>query len=186
MKRKLFLALVMGLILASNAHASVANLTSQLGVYNSTDNAYGLESDNQNQFTFSGTSSSIKYPYKVISTANTLTTLTTLDSGKTIVDTGGVTSATATAGAFGSKIILPRATPGLEYVIGVNAIVTTTVDTVDTLDSFDNSISGTAAQMGDSLKSTGQAGDTVSVFCARANRWTITAMRGAWTNNGVN
>lgn len=112
------------------------------------------------------------------------TTLTATQSGYVISDSGGVTSDTLTGS--GSKFILPRATVGLNYTLSVGSKSTSTLDTLDTADTFLYSISGTGQQMGDSIKSTGQAGDSVTVTCTKAGQWTITQMHSVWTNNGTN
>lgn len=116
--------------------------------------------------------------------ANTPVTILAQQSGTVFSDLGGVTSDTLSG--MGSKFTLPRAVVGLNYTLTVSTKSSSTIDTVDTADTFMNSISGTGSQMGDSLKSPGQAGDSVQVVCVQAGKWSITAMRGSWTNNGVN
>lgn len=115
-------------------------------------------------------------------------TLAATESGKTIVDTGGGTGVLTYA--FGSKHILPRAAAGLTYKIctgvrGVNGIVAT-VDTVDTDDTIEVSISGTMLDAGDSLKSTGQAGECVTLTSTVANKWNAEMDPAVWTDNGTN
>lgn len=127
---------------------------------------------------------SVQVPNINVLTANTPTTLTIAQSGSVIGDSGGVTSDTLTG--FGSKFTLPRAAVGLNYTLTVNSKSTSTLDTLDTADTFMYSISGTGFQMGDSMKSTGQAGDSVSVACVKAGQWTITQMHSIWTNNSTN
>lgn len=115
---------------------------------------------------------------------NTPYSLTAAMSGYVINDSGGVTSDTLTGS--GSKWTLPRATVGLTYTLSVGSKSTSTLDTIDTADTFLYSISGTGFAMGDSMKSTGQAGDSVTVTCTKAGQWTISQMHSAWTNNGLN
>lgn len=122
-------------------------------------------------------------PVSTDTVANTNVTLTAAQSGYVVTDSGGVTSDTLTG--FGSKFILPRATVGLEYTLAVGSKSFSTLDTLDTADTFMYSIAGVGFQMGDSMKSTGQAGDSVSVTCTKAGQWTIAAMHSAWTNNGT-
>ncbi len=123
-------------------------------------------------------------PVVYLATANTPQTITAVKSGTVFTDSGGVTTDTLTG--FGSKWTLPRATVGLVYTIATGSISTITVDTLDTSDTFFFSTSGTGSQMGDSIKSPGQAGDAVTVVCTKAGTWTITSMdAAAWTRNGT-
>lgn len=126
----------------------------------------------------------MQVPVYTLTTANTAQTLSAVKSGFYLNDSGGVTS--DTLAGFGSKWTLPRATVGLKYILTVGSKSYATLDTLDTADTFLFSISGTGLAMGDSIKSTGQAGDTVSVVCTTAGKWSITQMKGSWTNNGVN
>lgn len=129
----------------------------------------------------------IKYPYERYTTANTNNTLLAAESGKVIVDTGGTTAGLSMSANSGcSKHILPTAAPGLEFTFTAGAKCFMTVDTTDTNDLIEYSISGTNLDAGDSIKSTGQAGDTVTLFSTVANKWSITAMKGTWTDNSTN
>lgn len=120
---------------------------------------------------------------QVVAEADTTATsvtrqLTARESGRYIED------------RVGKKFSLPRAAVGLQYTFstGYNAgglRVTSTVDTLDTADIIDYSISGTSLDAGDSVKSTGQAGDSVTVTCTSANKWSITQMKAVWTDNGT-
>ena len=134
-------------------------------------------------FTFAP-DTAIVWPYEHYTTANTNNQLTAAESGKTITDTGGASGPTA-VGA-GSKHILPRASVGLEFTLTVGALASSTLDTIDTSDTILYSITSTGLDAGDSIKSTGQAGDSVTVKCTSANTWSITAMKGTWTDNSTN
>lgn len=116
-------------------------------------------------------------------TANTNNLLAASESGKRLSDTGG--AATGSSG-FGSKHILPRASAGLSYTITAATKSFVTVDTLDTQDTIRYSISGTALAAGESIKSTGQAGDSVTLYSPAANVWDIQDMKAAWTNNSTN
>lgn len=159
---------------------AVTETTATFGDQNSSK-AYRMKA------TFDGTSgvitfasdTGILYPYERYTAANTNNTLLAAESGKTISDTGG-------AGSYCSKHILPTAAPGLEFTFSAASKCTMTVDTVDTNDTIEYSIAGTSLDAGDSIKSTGQAGDTVTLFSTVANKWSITAMKGTWTDNGTN
>lgn len=129
----------------------------------------------------SGGNQSVYYNY---TPQNAPRSFAATESGMVLSDSGGVTSDTLTG--FGSKFTLPRAAVGLTYTLSVGSKSTSTLDTIDTADTFLYSISGTGFQMGDSMKSTGQAGDSVTVVCTKAGQWTISQMHSAWTNNGVN
>jgi len=123
-------------------------------------------------------------PVYVNTAANTAVTILAKQSGTVFSDLGGVTSDTLSG--YGSKYTLPRATVGLTYTLTVGSLSTATLDTLDTSDTFMYSISGTGLDMGDSIKSTGQAGDSVTVVCAKAGTWSIKSMKGTWTDNGTN
>lgn len=110
--------------------------------------------------------------------------LAATESGMVITDSGGVTSDTLTG--TGTKFVLPRAAVGLQYTLTVGSKTTSTLDTIDNSDTFLYSISGTGLGMGESIKSTGQAGDSVTVTCDKAGTWSIRDMHSAWTNNGAN
>lgn len=116
--------------------------------------------------------------------ANTNNSLSATESGKFITDTGGGPG----VGGVGScsKHILPRAAAGLTYTITAGTECTVTVDTLDSSDLIRYSISGTELDAGDSIKSTGQAGDSVTVTSTVANKWSITNMKGTWTDNSTN
>ncbi len=116
--------------------------------------------------------------------ANSQRLMSANETGKVLTDMGGVSGPTLSG--FGSKYILPRATVGLTYTFSVGSKSFITVDTLDASDTILNSISGTGFAAGESLKPSGQAGDSVTLTCTGANRWSITQMRGSWTNNGAN
>ncbi len=119
-----------------------------------------------------------------VTAANTPRTMLASESGSVLTDMGGVTIDTLSGS--GSKYTLPRAVVGLIYTFNVGTKSTITVDTLDNSDIILNSISGTGMLQGDSFKSTGQAGDTVTLVATAANQWTVTSERGAWTNNSTN
>lgn len=105
------------------------------------------------------------------------------ETGKVITDYG-VRYGTISAAC--SKHVLPRAAVGLEFTLIAGSKCTTTLDTVDANDTILYTISGTALDAGDSIKSTGQAGDSVTVTSTRANEWSIRQMKAVWTDNGTN
>lgn len=124
------------------------------------------------------------------------TTVTAAQSGSTFVDMGGVTQDTVT-GAIGSKYVLPRAIFGLTYTFTTGAKETITIDTIDTSDKILYSPGNVSLQMGDSIKNPGQAGDTVTLTCATAGKWSISSQAGSstaggstldtlWLANGIN
>lgn len=129
-------------------------------------------------------SAGMQVVYEKVTSFTSGRSLLAKETGKVITDMGTVSGPTLLG--FGSKFILPRAAPGLTYTFSVGSRSFTTVDTLDTSDTILNSIAGTGFAAGESLKSTGQAGDSVTVTSTAANQWSITAMRGSWTNNGTN
>lgn len=102
----------------------------------------------------------------------------TQETGVTVVDN------------IGTKFILPRAAAGLRFTVisGYNTTsgspVASTVDTVDTSDTIIYSITGTKLDAGDSIKSTTQAGDSVTLCGSKDNKWVICGMKATWTDNG--
>lgn len=177
--------LFLAMLLVSGA--AMAERTATFGDYNSSgeprmkadyDGTYGY-------ITFAS-DTGIKYPYERYTTANTNNTLNSAESGKTIVDTGGSSSLNQAAGEGCSKHILPTAAPGLVFTFTAGSKCFMTVDTVDTNDLIEYSVSGTNLDAGDSIKSTGQAGDSVTVFSTVANRWSVSQMKGTWTDNSTN
>lgn len=93
---------------------------------------------------------------------------------------------------IGTKFTLPRAAAGLRFTVvaGYNTTsgrpVASTVDTVDTSDTIIYSISGTKLDAGDSIKSTTQAGDAVTLCGSAANQWVICDMKAVWSDNSTN
>ena len=182
---KQFYLLIALLMLASPAFA-VTETTATFGDQNSSKE-YRIKS------TFDGTSgvvtyasdTGILYPYLSYTTAPTTVSVTLIaaQSGITISDTGG---GSPVAQGSCRKFVLPTAAPGMEFTFSANAKCTITVDTADTNDTIMYSISGTGLDAGDSIKSTAQAGDSVTVFSTVANKWAIKQMKGVWTDNSTN
>lgn len=177
--KKLFLALVMLTCLANMAFAATCNPnTDKLtigGVCITTNGTFIPDNSGGTQ---------VVYEEFNTSSVTTTNALTATESGKFITDMGGVSGPTLTGSC--AKHILPRAAVGLTYTITAGSKCTVTVDTVDTSDTILYSISGTGLDAGDSIKSTGQAGDSVTVTSTAPNRWTISQMKATWTDNGTN
>lgn len=174
-------------MLASPAFA-VTETTATFGDQNSSKE-YRIKS------TFDGTSgvvtyasdTGIVYPYlrySTIPTAAQNVTLIAGQSGLVISDAGANAGPTQVSQC--RKFTLPTAAPGLEFTFTAEAKCTITVDTADTNDTIMYSISGTGLDAGDSIKSTAQAGDSVTVFSTVANKWAIKQMKGVWTDNSSN
>lgn len=127
-----------------------------------------------------------KVIYETVSnTATSLRFLATQETGKVITDIGNGTNP-VDAGKSCGKYMLPRASVGLTYTLSVGSRCFATLDTADTSDTILYSISGTGLDAGDSIKSTGQAGDSVTVTSTAANKWSITQMKGVFTDNSTN
>lgn len=116
--------------------------------------------------------------------SNTNNQLTADETGKVIVDVGSGAGISSPAG--GSKHILPRAAVGLNYKICTGSKAVITVDTLDANDTIEVSIGGTVLDAGDSLKSTGQAGECLTVISTAANKWNAEMDPAVWTDNGSN
>lgn len=177
MKRLFLLALLVAPVLVQ-----AAEVTATFGNQNSSGE-YRIKADTDGVITFAS-DTGIKYPYEHYTSANTNNTLTADESGKVITDTGAASGPTASGSC--SKHILPTAAPGLMFTFTAGSKCSMTIDTVDTNDTILYSISGTGLDAGDSIKSTGQAGDSVTVVSTLANKWSIVQMKGTWTDNGTN
>lgn len=183
--KKLFLALALLVMLLPNMAFAVCNSnTDAFDTDGWCIDANGQLTPKVNTESNVGNYGGYQVPVYTLTTANTPTTLTAVQSGFVINDLGGVTSDTLTGS--GSKFTLPRATIGLTYTLTVGSKSYATLDTLDTSDTFMYSISGTGFAMGDSMKSTGQAGDSVTVVCTKAGTWSVKDMHGTWTNNSTN
>lgn len=178
--RKLFLLIAILCLLSSASFAAVTTAT--LGDQNSSS-VYRLTCDSDGVCTYAQ-DTGIKYPYVSYTTAPTTVgvTLTAAQSGTTIVDTGG--GGPTTTGSC-RKFTLPTAAPGMEFSFSTGSKCTMTVD-VQSTDTIQYSISGTGLDAGDSIKSTGQAGDSVQLFSPAAGQWNLKAMKATWTDNGTN
>ena len=162
-----------------------ADTTATFGDANSSGE-YRMKADVDGVITYAS-NTGIVYPYERYTTPNTNNTLTAAESGKVIVDTGGSTGLNMSAGSGCSKHILPRAAPGLQFTFVTGAKCRMTIDTVDTSDLIEYSISGTNLDAGDSILSTGQAGEAVTLFSTVANKWSIKNNGSvAFTDNGTN
>lgn len=194
--KRLFLTIAMVLFLAA---PSWAVLKSTVGDYNTTDSMYQLQLDGTT-FTFAPSdtvvlpnnvtvpastimtfapTSAIKYAYRVVT--GTADTMTTADSGAYIVSTSTV----------GTKFTLPAAAVGLEFNIAYSSTATggaryITVDTASVADTIMASFSSVPLDGGDSIKSSGNTGDSVCVISTAANVWSLCGMRGTFTDNGTN
>lgn len=203
MRKYLMLAVVIvfsfvGMAMAVNYddNLKIVN-TATMGDQNSSG-LYRVYTDNTGTFTF-GTDTSIKYPYQTYTFTGApavrgagIKLLVTSDSGSTILDTmqktlSLLTSPTLTGG--GAKYVLPPAgdatTLGTRFTITTAAQGYITLDTYSTSDVILYSISGTGLDAGDSLKSAGQAGDSITVQCNSANTWTVINVKGSFTDNGT-
>lgn len=177
-KLLLVLALFMALVVPSGAFAaSCAPDTDKW-----TNDAWCINSQDT---LIPTTSAGQQVIYETYTSENTNNVLTIHETGKVITDTGGAAGPTALCNG-GSKHILPTASPGLTYTLTVGSRCSVTLDTVDTGDTILYSISSTGLDAGDSIKSTGQAGDSVTVVSTAAHQWSITSMKGSWTDNSTN
>lgn len=166
------------------AHAQTyfSTSTGTLGDQNS-NNDYRVTATNDGVIHFAF-DTGITYPYTNYTTPNTPVTLTAAQSGLMVTDMGNGTGPT-TVGSC-SKWTLPAAVPGLEYSFSTGSKCFMTVDTASTSDTILYSITGTGQAGGDSIKSTGQAGDSVTLFSTATGKWSVKAMKSTWTNNTTN
>jgi len=116
--------------------------------------------------------------YEVFTTGGATNRLAAKDSGRRLIDASG---------HAGAHYILPTAVAGLEYEVCTSDVNYVTLDTNSTDDTIHFTVAGAALAAGDSLLSTGQAGDCVRVTCGSDTNWYVTSM-GAfiWTDNGTN
>ena len=175
--KKLLLALALLLITANGAFADCNRDTDKFS-----NDQWCIDSSDT---LIPTTSAGQKVIYETYSAPTANNTLATEETGKIITDIGNSTAPTQ-AGKSCSKHILPRAAVGLTYTLIAGGRCTVTLDTVDTSDTILYSISGTGLDAGDSIKSTGQAGDSVTLTSTAANSWSIQQMKATWTDNGTN
>lgn len=170
---------------AAQAQTYFSTTTGTLGSQNSSkDYAVTATNDGTSNVVRFASDTGITYPYVNYTSANTADTLIAGQSGVTITDMGGAVG--PTAAGYCSKHTLPRAAAGLQFSFSAGSKCFMTVDTVDASDTILYSISGTGLDAGDSIKSTGQAGDSVTLFSTAANQWQIKAMKATWTDNSTN
>lgn len=166
MKKLIGLFLGLMLLMLPKADASIANMTAQLGVYNSTDSTYGLEVDNLNSFHYGPTSASIYYPG---TTATTNQTLTAQQSGQTFVMTGTSNN---------TRFTLPTAAVGMRYTI-----IDDTTNTLQVTPQSTDTINFSTLTVGQGLLSSSAAkGDRIELFCAVANKWSVAELSGTWAH----
>lgn len=170
MRKLIVLFLGLMLLALPRAQASVSNMTAQLGVYNTTDSQYGLEVDNANNFIFAPTSSSIKWPG---TTASTNVTLTAANSGQTIIFNNGGGTAQS-----GTTFLLPSATVGLEIAVVADIAKWFYVKPGVGTDTINFSTATAGQRISNS--GTAAAGDSITLYCATAGKWSVLDHNGTW------
>jgi hypothetical protein len=165
MKRILSLAVIALMVFASPIFAAVTTAT--FGDYNSS-NAYRLTADSDGVLTFAS-DTAVKYPY---STASTNQTLTATQSGSTIIFNNG-----SGVAQNGTTFLLPTAVVGMQFTIVADVAKWFFVDaqSTDTI----NFSTATAGQR-ISNSATAIAGDSITLFCATANKWSVVDHNGTW------
>ncbi|TBR15643.1 hypothetical protein EPO66_05720 [bacterium] len=123
-----------------------------------------------------GTSASSKTPYRAITTADTITTS---DSGKTLVVTA--------VGGYNGSFTLPAATTlGQEYTIidgKGSGVYTFSIDPAGT-DIIRYATSGVPLDAGDKITSPNSTGDSVTLINGVSGEWQIKDMKGTWSDGG--
>jgi hypothetical protein len=180
--KKLLVLLIIGLFSAGivNAQSLYSTATHTFGKQQS-DKEHLITATSDGVVTFAD-DAGIKWPYEDYTVANTANTLTAAETGKTISDWGGATTAGGACGGGGSTHTLPTAAPGMEFTFTAAAQCEVCVDVKDSSDTIAYSISGTALAAGDKIVSTSQAGDSVTLFSTVANIWQVKSMHSAWTD----
>lgn len=165
MKRIISLAVIALLVLCSQSFAAVTTAT--FGDYNSS-NVYRLSANSDGTLTFAS-DTSILYPY---STASTNQTLTALQSGSTIIFNNGAGSA-----ANGTAFTLPTAAVGMQYTIVADVAKWFFVDAQST-----DTINFSTATAGQRISNSASAaaGDSITLFCATATKWSVVDHFGTW------
>lgn len=165
MKRILSLTVIALLVICVQSFAAVTTAT--FGDYNSS-NVYRLSANSDGTLTYAS-DSSIMYPY---STASTNQTLTALQSGSIFVFNNG--SGTAQSG---TQFNLPTAAVGMQYTIVSDIAKWFFVDSQST-----DTIKFSTAVAGNRINnsSSAAAGDSITLFCATANTWSVVSRVGTW------
>lgn len=181
------LSLLLVFMLAFTVVAQATTRTATFGNQNSS-NVYRLTADSDGVLTYAA-DTAIVPPYQnaatTTATANVPRQLVTADSGRTLVDWGGNTPGVAALSGSGSKYFLPPADTaeiGQVYsiVTGVKEFVT--LDTYSSSDIILYSVSGASLSAGDSVLSSGNAGDIFTVQNTAANTWAVVGKNGTWTD----
>lgn len=165
MKRILSLAVIALLAFVSYSYAAVTTAT--FGDYNSS-NVYRMSANSDGTITYAS-DTSVLYPY---STASTNQTLTALQSGSVIVfNTGSGTAQN------GTSFTLPTAAVGMQYTIVADIAKWFFVDAQST-----DTINFSTASVGQRISNSGSAlaGDSITLFCATATKWSVIDKSGTW------
>lgn len=176
MKRLLLLLALGTLVFAfpKASMASVSNMSAEMGVYDSTDRAFGLEVDVNNDFTFAPTAASIKWPG---TTASTNQTLSATQSGQVIVFNNG-----AGAAVDGTRFTLPAAVVGLEFTI-----IADVAKFFRVAPASGETINFTSTAAGKRIASSSAAiGDSITLVCFTTGTWSIKAKSGTFAMENNN
>ena len=159
----LFLAF---LLYAPLAFAAAGDLTATFGDRNSS-NVHRVVADNNGVVTFAQ-DTGIKLPYTSGSTAETLTASQT---GVTYVRTNG-----AGAAVDGAIYTLPTAAVGMEYTFVTDVAKIMEIDPQSS-----DTIQYASTSAGYRIRNTtAAAGDSITLFCAVANSWSVKTAKGTW------
>lgn len=176
--RKLPLVAILALIVIS-LMAINGYCTTKVGTFGIEDstNVYNLEAKSDN-IVYVRPSGGIAFPYEAATTSDTITAQ---ETGKTFI----INPANA-----GVTFTLPDADVGLFFTFtqSVGSASGTKKFTIDpqSTDTIRGAVNGTSATTfaaGDSLKSPGATGDSVTIFCAEDTIWDVVDMRGTFVDN---
>ena len=176
-KFKKVLPLVAILVFALVLPAFAIKITA-LGNYNSDGTAngnYDLEIDNSGRVRVYGAQMT---KYELIATN---ISIGVTQSGTTFAVRHGSTAAASLAATI--TVTLPTAAVGVEYTIVSAGDEYILVDPA-AADMIYYAVSNIPLDAGDSIKSPGTTGDSVTLICPVATKWAVKAMVGSWTDGG--
>ncbi len=156
-----YLLVVVFLFCASVANAQTVRSTfgnPVSGIYNIKEKTDGI--------VYMRPTGGVKWAYESVTTSDTLTAI---ESGKTFVWSGTVTT----------EFELPAA------VVGMNFRFVTATDTASiVLDPNGTELIRFSTLVeGDAIKSPGASADSIELFCATAGEWSVPNINGTWTDD---
>lgn len=177
--------MILALVFALVAYCGVSYSATKVGTFGVPVNGTApLEVDSDGNLTIT---SDLAMTGDLTVTGNLSPSQTTMayeiSSGQT-VDVESTDTGTLFLVTQDTTFILPTAAAGLSFTFTAGDTVDMIIDPDNTLDYLLYSINDTMLDGGDSIKSGGQAGDSVTVTGVSTSQWAISGMYTVWSDNG--